>query len=336
MRQLRFGLIGAGAMAQAYAHVLRNHPRARIAAVADTRPEAAMAMAETLGCPVYASATDLADQAGVDAAIVCTPPSTHAAISLLCMAHGLHVLCEKPLCTDLATAQTMYAAARRQRTLLAMASKFRYTTDVVAARSLLVSGSLGEVSSLRNIFCAPVNMGHRWNSEPAISGGGVVIDNGTHSADLIRYLAGPVRQVFASEGRRFQQLGVEETVHLIARTESGVQASVDLSWSVPDPGGDYIQISCSGGAIAIGWQGSAYRRHPGAEWTRFGEGYNKFDALRRQMDNFAGAVMGEEALRISDRDALASVEVVSAAYASLATEQWQTVAAGLDARATVA
>jgi predicted dehydrogenase len=334
--QLRFLLVGAGGIAQAYAQVLRNHPRGRIAGVVDIRPAAAQALAEFLGCGAYKSVAEVAWHSDFDAAIICTPPSTHAEIALECIAHDLHVLCEKPLCLDLASARAMYAAAARYGKLLAMASKFRYTDDVIHARTILASGMLGEVSLARNVFAAPVKMAGRWNSDRAISGGGVLIDNGTHSVDLIRYLVGPIQQIFACEARRPQRLPVEETVHMSAHTDSGVLASIDLSWSTPDASPDYVQISCSEGAMAIGWSRSAYRRHPGAEWVQFGRGYSKFDALTKQLDNFIAAVAGEEVLRISESDALASVEVVSAAYRSLATNEWQNVHEWAKARAAFA
>ena len=74
---LRLGLVGAGAISQAYIKALEGSTLARWTGMADIRPEAAKAAAETMGCPAYDSHEDLVGKAGVDAVIVCTPPSTH-------------------------------------------------------------------------------------------------------------------------------------------------------------------------------------------------------------------------------------------------------------------
>ena len=88
---------------------------------------------------------------------------------------------------------------------------------------------------------------------------------------------------------------------------------------------DYLQIACSGGGLRIGWKESGYRKLPAAEWERFGRGYSKLQAMRRQTENFARAVVGEETLLISEEDQFASAEVVAAAYRSLASERWERV-----------
>ena len=86
-----------------------------------------------------------------------------------------------------------------------------------------------------------------------------------------------------------------------------------------------IAVYGSAGALLVGWKESKYRRADDKEWTVFGNGYNKFDAFRRQIENFAGAVRGEEALVVTPTDALASVHVIEAAYRSLSRGEWEPI-----------
>jgi predicted dehydrogenase len=115
---------------------------------------------------------------------------------------------------------------------------------------------------------------------------------------------------------------VEDTVRIFVRTASGVVGSVDLSWSVNKELPSYIDIYGSDGTIRVGWKESKYRQASSPDWVQFGKGYDKFGALRRQVENFCRAVRGEEPLLIDADDALASVEVIEAAYRSLRQDDW--------------
>jgi predicted dehydrogenase len=206
-----------------------------------------------------------------------------------------------------------------------MASKFRYVEDVIRAKSIVASGILGELVLFENSFTSRVDMSSRWHADPEISGGGVLIDNGTHSVDLIRYFLGPIAEVHAVEGRRVQQLPVEDTVRMYVNSAGGVMGSVDLSWSLNKELESFIDIYGSAGTVRVGWKESKYRQANSPDWVIFGSGYDKIAAFRSQIDNFARAVRGEEACLVSPRDGLASVEVIEAAYESLRGQEWTPV-----------
>ncbi len=324
---LRFGLVGAGGIAQSYAQALERSQRARLVAVADVRAEAARSLAEAFGCESFDSHAALAKKADVDAVVVCTPPASHPEICVHFLDQKVPVLCEKPLSIDSASARTMIEAARRSGVKFTMASKFRYAEDVVRAKAIVSSGILGEIVLFENAFTSRVDMASRWNSRPEISGGGVLIDNGTHSVDIVRYFLGPIADVQCVEGKRSQGLAVEETVRIFVRSKAGALGSIDLSWSINKELESYINIYGSHGTISVGWRESRYRQSSGRDWVVFGKGYDKVQAFTAQIDNFVGAIRGEEALLITAEDALASVEVIEAAYADLRNGHWMTVAA---------
>ena len=324
--KLKFGLIGAGSIAQAYVQAFEDCETARLVAVADVRAEAADALAEGLGCRSYDSFQALAEaEQELDAVIICTPPVTHPEISLYFLARKVHVLCEKPLSIDAVSAKRMLDAAQEHGALLTMATKFRFVEDVVRAKSIVTSGILGEIVLFENAFTSRVDMASRWNSNPAVSGGGVLIDNGTHSVDLMRYFLGPLSDVQVVEGKRSQGLDVEETVHIFVRSTGGVMGAIDLSWSINKELDSFINIYGSHGTISVGWKESRYRQSSSRDWVVFGKGYNKVEAFRNQINNFARSINGAEQLLITPEDALASVEVVEAAYAALRQNRWTTV-----------
>jgi predicted dehydrogenase len=322
IKKLRFGIVGAGAIAQTYAQSFQKCNHASVVAVADVRREAANALAEGLHCQGYDSHQAMIEFARPDAVVVCTPPDTHADISIYLLERGIHVLCEKPLSLDSDTAQKMLSAAQKSGVLLTMASKFRYVDDVVKAKSIVASGVLGEIILFENVFASRVDMSSRWNSDRSISGGGVLIDNGTHSVDVLRYFLGPLAEVQVIEGKRVQGLSVEETVRIFVRSAEGTMGSVDLSWSINKEVDSYIKIYGSNGTISVGWHESKYRYTSGSGWNVFGNGYDKIQAIGSQIENFSRAILAQEPLLITPEDALASVEVVEAAYTALRRNRW--------------
>ena len=306
-KRLRFGMIGAGGISQAYAEAFRNLRVARIVAVADTRSEAAKALSEGIGCQWYNSYQAMAKKEKLDAVVVCTPPVTHPEICVYFLGRKVHVLCEKPLSIDVKNAKLIVEAARSAQVKLTMASKFRYAEDVIRAKSIVTSGILGEVVLFENAFTSRVDMSSRWNADSHISGGGVLIDNGTHSVDIMRYFVGPLAEVQVVEGKRVQGLAVEDTVRIFVRSMNGVMGTIDLSWSINKELDSYINIYGSHGTVFVGWKESKYRQSSSRDWVVFGNGYDKVQAFRSQVNNFSKAIRGEENLLITAEDALASV-----------------------------
>ena len=321
----RFGLVGAGGIAQAYAQAFQDSDVADLVAVADVRTEAAEAIAQSLGCASYGTHLEMVEAEDLDAVVVCTPPITHPDIAVELTDRGLNVLCEKPLAIDSESARRMFDAAAKNGVKLTMATKFRYAADVIRAKSIVSSGILGDIILFENVFAGRVDMSQRWNSKPEVSGGGVLIDNGTHSVDILRYFLGPVAELQVVEGKRIQDLPVEDTVRMFVKTESGVMGSIDLSWSMNKEQPYYLSIYGSQGTVLVGWKESKYRRSNDTDWVPFGTGYNKFQAFRGQIENFSRAIRGEDKMLVTPADALASVEVIETAYKSLRNNQWQQV-----------
>lgn len=320
-----FVLIGAGGISKAYAAAFADGLPCQLVGVADIRLEAAEEVAAITGAAAFDDIEIMCAELQPTAAIVCTPPNTHAAICIELMNLGIHVLCEKPLTISSHDARRMISAAENNNVTFSMGSKFRFVEDVQEARRIIESGKLGEIVLFENTFAGYCDMSERWNSNPEISGGGVLIDNGTHSIDIMRFLLGSVTELQVVEGRRIQNLPVEDTARLFVRNEAGAMGSIDLSWSMNKVQPHFISIYGSKGTLQVGWKESRYQLAGESEWTVFGDGYNKIAAFGNQIRNFSAAINGEEELIIDASDALASVMTMETAYAALKTNEWHPV-----------
>jgi predicted dehydrogenase len=325
MNKLKFALIGTGGIAQTYAQAFQSSDCCRLVAVADINQDSAKAFAEPFGAKSYADYKTLAEKSEIDAVIISTPPNTHPEIAMHFMRRGVNVLCEKPLCLSVAEAREMIACAEASGVKFTMATKFRYCEDVVKAKSMLASGILGEVVQFENAFTAKVDMSKRWNSDKEVSGGGVLMDNGTHSVDIIRYFLGAIDEVLALETSGTQNLNVDENVKLLAKTKNGIATSVDLTWGINKELPNFISVYGTNGTLHIGWRESKYKLNSNPDWITFGKGYDKVQAFKAKIENFRNAIVEGEELLTKPEDALASVEVIEAAYKSLNQNLWQKV-----------
>ncbi len=324
-QKFRVGMIGSGRIAQTYLQNWGEIEEAELVAVCDVEPELVSAATEAYKCGGYGDYKEMLDKESLDGVVVCTPPSTHKDIVLDAIGRGLHVLCEKPIATSTDDIREMLKTAREHDRRLMMASKFRYVEDVAAARSLIKSGILGQPVRLENTFANFLDVRQRWNSKKDVAGGGVLIDNGTHSVDISRFLLGPITEVMAYHGPKMQDIEVEDTSHLSFRVGSGTTGTIDLSWSIHKELSSYVDIFGTEGMMSLGWKGSRYRQNHSNEWVEFGGGYQKNAAFQSQLHNFIATCRGTEAPRITDEDALASVLVIEAAYRSTAEGSWQKV-----------
>lgn len=322
----KIGIIGVGAIAQSYMLALDGADFAEIGAVADTNADAVATAAESFKCKGYASHKELAEKSECDAVVICTPPKSHVEIARDFLSRKIPVLCEKPLAIDTKGAEAIIAAAKENDVLVSMASKFRYVDDVIRTKSIISSGLLGDIRLLENAFTARIDMSHRWNSDRTMSGGGVAIDNGTHSVDIIRYLLGPIARIQMIASGSSPDLPVEDNALLLIETEAGAAARVDLSWSFEKQLPNYLNIFGTKGTIHVGWKESRYRQIGSSDWIVFGKGYDKIYAFRNQLRNFCAAIDGRESSLVSAEGALASVSAIQAAYQSVNERTWVDVA----------
>ncbi len=323
--RLKLVLAGCGRISQVHLTCIARESRAELAGVVDVNAAAALGASEAWGAPSFATLDEALEKAKPDAVIICTPPNTHRELAEKAFAAGAHVLCEKPLALSEEDAASMMSAAEGARRVLMMASKFRYVSDIVKAKGIIQSGILGEVIFFENAFCSRVDMRNRWNSVAEISGGGVLSDNGCHSADIVRFLMGPVKKAQAEFGKPWQKLDVEDTAFLHLRCENDAIASIQLSWSIHRESPYYVHVFGTEGMLEIGWKGSRYRQSEKLDWIPFGDGYDKFQAVGAQLRNFIATTMGEDKPVITTDDAVHSVRLIRRAYDSAASGTWETL-----------
>lgn len=261
-RPVGVAILGAAHLthAWAYAKALTESPNARVVGIHDPEPEHTRWIRQDFGVPEAADAEELLGSADVDAVVVCSANVEHRGHVELAAAHGLHVLCEKPIATTLEDAAAMVAACDRAGVQLHLAFVSRFLPLVARAREAVRDGRLGELIGLvgGNRGRPPLPPSYpAWITDPVAAGGGALIDHSVHVTDAMRHVSGlEVVEVSAEAGALLWDCGVDDVAIVSLRFEGGAVGSVDPSWSVPaDNPWDYdfhLRLVGTAGSLEIG------------------------------------------------------------------------------------
>jgi predicted dehydrogenase len=255
-RKLRFGVIGAGAFAEA-CHVpgLLSHPQAEVVAICGRRRERAQMVADRFSISfVTTEPAALCARDDLDGVSICTPNATHREQALLAFAHGKHVFCEKPLGISVMEAAEMTRAAETSGRMHQIAFTYRHLHGVAELRRLVAAGEVGEPFFFRahhdswDGLLQGTEVG--WRGLRGPSGGGVLYDSGAHLFDLARFILGPIAAVRA-DLQFLPRKGVEtdDLAAVCFRFASGIGGHWTASRITPPRIHNYVQVVGREGAL---------------------------------------------------------------------------------------
>jgi predicted dehydrogenase len=225
--------------------------------VVDRTEERRKAARESLpGVATFATIEELATGAEIDFVDICTPPALHGEPMLDALARGWNVLCEKPLLLDLVELEKARNLARERGRAVVPVHNWKYAPIVRRATESLRSGAIGqlrgvEIETLRIQDCAVADPDHpNWRRDPAIAGGGVLMDHGWHAIYLARHWFGEEPIDVRASLHRPTTTDVEDEALLILIFPSSGQAKISLTWRA-DVRRNTIRLVGERGEIAI-------------------------------------------------------------------------------------
>jgi predicted dehydrogenase len=183
-RRPRLGFLGVGWIGRHRMQAILEAGAAEVAAIADPSAEtAAEAGRLAPGAELVSTLDDLLDL-GVDGVVIATPSALHAEQSIRALGRGAAVFCQKPLGRTAAEASGVVEAARAADRLLDVDLSYRFTEGMRRIREAVRSGELGRVYAADLVFHNAYGPDKPWFYDPALSGGGCVMDLGVHLVDL--------------------------------------------------------------------------------------------------------------------------------------------------------
>ncbi|MBK7203278.1 Gfo/Idh/MocA family oxidoreductase [Candidatus Amarolinea dominans] len=301
---------------------LRALPGVELIGAADADQARCQHVAQTYGMTAFPS-YDALLAARPDGVIVCAENTRHRALVEMAAAAGVAVLCEKPLATTLEDGRAMIDACRRAGVSLMTAFPMRFSAPLLELKALLDRGGLGQV-----VACNGTNQGQMpqqhaaWFVDPALSGGGALMDHIVHLADVLRWLLqSEVVEVYAQTNRIMHAASVTvETGGLVMLTfANGVFASIDCSWSkplnYPTWGGLALEMIGTRGVVSA----DAFRQNLDIYNQRRGDHTWRFwgaDADQALLAEFIHALRTQRAPAVSGEDGYRALQITLAAYTS--------------------
>ena len=211
----RLGFLGIGWIGRKRLDALVGSGLAEVAALADPAVAGALPSLEALL------------EEDLDGVVIATPNALHAGQALAALDQGLAVFCQKPLALDAGTARCVVDRARAVDRLLGVDMSYRFTAAAQRVKELVAAGELGEIHAVDLVFHNAYGPDRSWFYDPALAGGGCLLDLGIHLVDLALWvLASPVASVVGRlRGEPLEQYASAQIV-----LETGAVLRLACSW----------------------------------------------------------------------------------------------------------
>jgi predicted dehydrogenase len=226
---MRLAIVGCGLIGCKRAAAAAGH---QIAVVCDRDEGRARELAEITKARAAADWHE-AIRADVDAVVVATTHDQLAAIAIGAIEAGRHVLVEKPAGRTLAEAQAIAAAATKHKRIVKTGFNHRFHPAFLKAREIVKSSVLGPLMFIRARYGHGGRLGYEkeWRAQPAISGGGELIDQGSHLIDLSRWFLGDLTVDYAAVPTLFWDMPADDNCFMALRSKAGQLAWLHASWT---------------------------------------------------------------------------------------------------------
>jgi predicted dehydrogenase len=331
---LRFAIAGTGTAARYHAQAIAATEGARLVAVSRGDASRRADAERAFGVPCAASFEELITRDDVDAVCICSPSGPHGPQASAAARAGKHVLVEKPMALTLAEADEAIDAARAAGVVLGVALQRRTEPAYQALHAAIADGALGRVVlttvTVPYLRTPEYYAATPWRATWAIDGGGVLINQAIHLADLLLWMCGDVREVRASAATVVRAIEAEDTLTASLQFESGALGAI-VATTGAAPGfphrlevfGDRGGVQIEADAV-VRWEADARHRPTGvAAPAGAGSGASPTglapDGHRRLVADFVDAVRtGREPL-VSGREGRRSLALVLAVYEAART-----------------
>lgn len=341
-RVFNVAVIGAGAIGLDHINSFKQHPQARVVALAEVSPERGREAADKFGIPeLVQDYKALLKRPDIDVFSIALPNYLHAKVALEALKAGKHVMLDKPMATNAGDAAKLVAAARATGRTLMVGQNNRFGWEVQTAKQLITEGVLGDVYHAKTAWTRRAGIPRigSWFTQTKFAGGGCCYDIGVHALDRCLYLMGEF-DAAAVSGKTFAQFGprgqgdgawgkseidpkatfdVDDLAVALIKLKSGRTVLLEASWAAHQPMGDYNGTQLFGTEAGLKFPPlELYRK------TQYGYATESVSARPNlvnpnRMVHFIDVLLGKAEAFVKPAESLAVQKILDAIYLSSKT-----------------
>jgi predicted dehydrogenase len=252
---IHVGILGGGGISDTHARAASEIDGVKVVAIGGENLAKVKAIAGRYGASAYGDVDALLRHRPIDVLLIGTPSALHADPGVAAARAGLHVLMEKPLDVTTAKSDAVIRACADAGVKLGVFFQDRFAPDMVKLKAALDQGVLGRplLASARVKWWRPAEYyaGSRWRGKLALDGGGAVMNQGVHTVDLLLWLWGDVKRVFARQAAALHAIEVEDTLVATLEFRNGALATFEATTAAFPGYPRQIELSGSEGTIVV-------------------------------------------------------------------------------------
>lgn len=304
----------------------KNHVRVcselknvKLIGVSDIKKSNVQLVAQRFGIKAFLDYRDLLPK--VDAAIIATPTKTHYKIAKDLLENGKHILIEKPICNTVENAKELTIKAENNGVILAVGHIERHNPVVKFIKNSIKNKRFGELISIASKRVSKFS--------GRILDVGVIFDFGVHDIDVMRYLIGEVKSVYAKAGTFNKNISYEDHANIILNFKSGICGVIEVNWLTPIKirklfltcSNNFVEADYISQSVKI--SSSSFKKIDEMDLFRTPIEYNinqmaleKKEPLKNEIENFIKSIETNKQPLATGDDGLMVIKIVKAAIQS--------------------
>ena len=316
---LKIGIIGTGSMGKNHTRVCSEKENIELVGIVDNNKKIAEEIARRFDIKAFEDYREMIPE--IDAAIVSTPTITHHMIALELLNNGKHVLVEKPICTNIDEAEDLVKKADEERLILAVGHIERHNPAAKFVKEALDEKKFGELITLTSKRVS--------NFPGRIKDIGVMMDLGIHDIDIMRFLAGEVKSVYAKAGKFNKNIEYEDHANIVLNFENEKCGIIEVNWLTPMKIRK-MYLTCSENFVEIDYMdqsvtisSSSFNKinemdlyHVPIQYNVNQVALEKREPLKNEIDDFIDAIETHRPPLATGKDGLIALKIAEAATKS--------------------
>lgn len=335
MRICKFAVVGCGMISKFHIGAIQAIEDTELIGVYDAILQNAIDTAEKYNVRCYEKFDDLLEDSSVDAVCICTPSYLHAPLAYKVIESGKSVLIEKPMALNINDCDKLIALAKEKNVQIGVVSQLRFSDSVSRVKKAVEDGVLGRITRgdlyMKYFRSEDYYKQGGWRGTVEKDGGGALMNQGIHGVDLLTYIMGPIKSIYARSATLIHDIEVEDTLASTVVFQNGALGTIEASTADWPGAPRRIEINGEYGVIVmeenqiIRWEVKGEK-----SFSMYEQDKNNNQAYQNpskidigghisQIKNFIGALRGETPLLVTAEDGKRTVEVVLGAYESSAS-----------------